>query len=85
MFWIVILFVMLGFVFVKLGALSVWVHVFSIALGIAGVVIAGLCMLVVLRWAIGRWRHRTAVDPADGARQLIARSASAPADTSARP
>lgn len=85
MFWIIALFAMLGFVLVKLGALSVWVHVFGIALGIAGIVIACLCVLLVGHWAMGRWRHRAGLDQAEGARLRVARAASAPADASARP
>jgi hypothetical protein len=47
MFWIFILFTALALFFIKLGAVSVWVTLFSAGLKIALLVIAGLTIALI--------------------------------------
>ena len=54
MFWIFILFTALAFLFIKLGAVSVWVAIFSAGLKLALLVIAGLTTALLWRKFFGK-------------------------------
>lgn len=54
MFWAFILVAALAAVMVKLGMLSVWVSVFSVALQFAGVIVLLLTVALVWRKLFGR-------------------------------
>lgn len=54
MFWAFILFTVLALLFIKLGAVSVWVAVFSTGLKFALLVIAGLSSVLIWRRFFGK-------------------------------
>ena len=62
MFWIFILITTLGFVLVKLGALSVMVTALSAFLYLALLVIAGLVITLLWRKVFGPRNSNSAVD-----------------------
>lgn len=57
MVWVAVLLVALGIIFIKLGAYSVWITIFSVALKVAIVVIAGLTLLLIWRWLSTKRQH----------------------------
>jgi len=59
MFWMLVLFVVMAFVFFKLGAYSVVLGLFEVLAKVLAVATGALLVVSASRWAMRRWRGRT--------------------------